>query len=154
MDGSVVGNSGLGSCGGLLLDSRGQWVRGYTRNIGFTTALAVELWAIRDGLQMAFNLQFNYIIIETNCYAAFQLISTASNPHHPHSTLILDCRALLSMIPHVHLRHVFRESNMVPDAIAKKGAQSAFDFVILYNCPADVELLCLADVVGVGYPRI
>ncbi|GLT96253.1 hypothetical protein SLE2022_138940 [Rubroshorea leprosula] len=152
-DGSVIGNPVLGGCGGVFRDSQGQWVLGFTRNIGFTTALAAKLWAIKDGLQLAFNLHFNHIIIETDCYVAFQLISTTPNPHHPLGTLILDCRALLNKIPHARLRHVFRESNMVADTMAKRGAQSSSNFTILYNCPTDVELLCLADVVGVGYPR-
>ncbi|GLT27441.1 hypothetical protein SLA2020_024380 [Shorea laevis] len=151
-DGSVIGNPGMGSCGGLFRNSQGMWIIGYTCNIGHTTALAAELWAIRDDLQTAINLHFNSIIVETDCYVAYQLLSTAANLHHPHSTLIMDCRALLNVIPQVRLRHIFRESNMAADAIAKKGTH-ALAFVILYNCPADVELLYFADAIGVGYPR-
>ncbi|GLU17060.1 hypothetical protein SLE2022_334570 [Rubroshorea leprosula] len=130
-NGSVIGNPGLGGCGGVFRDSQGQWVLGFTRNIGFTTALATELWAIRDGLQLAFNLHFNHIIIETDYYVAFQLIFTAPNPHHPHGILILDCRALLNKIPHARLRHVFRESNMVANTMAKRGVQPSSNFAIL-----------------------
>ncbi|GLT58388.1 hypothetical protein SLA2020_312840 [Shorea laevis] len=52
------------------------------------------------------------------------------------------------MIPQVRMRHVFGESNMTADTMAKKGAQPPPTFVILYNCPVEVELLCLADAVG------
>ncbi|GLT79398.1 hypothetical protein SLA2020_508890 [Shorea laevis] len=97
-------------------------------------------------------MHFNSIIVETDCYVAYQLISTADNRHHPHSTLIMDCKALMNMIPQVRLRHVLRQSNMAADMMAKKGAHAP-DFVVLYDCPVDVDLLCLADVVGVGYPR-
>ncbi|GLT29719.1 hypothetical protein SLA2020_045650 [Shorea laevis] len=151
-DSSVMGNPGKGSCGGLFRNSQGRWLLRYTRNIGYTTALAAELWAIRDGLQIAINMHFNSIIVETDCYVAYQLISTTDNRHHPHSTLIMDCKALMNMIPQVRLRHVLRQSNMAADMMAKKGAHAP-DFVVLYDCPVDVDLLCLADVVGVGYPR-
>ncbi|GLT51499.1 hypothetical protein SLA2020_249050 [Shorea laevis] len=121
-----------------------MWIIGYIRNIGHATALAAELWVIRDGLQTTINLHFNSIIVETDCYEAYQLLSTAANLHHPHSTLIMDCKGLLNMIPQVRLRHIFRESNMATDTMAKKGAHAP-DFVILYNCPTDVELLRFAE---------
>ncbi|GLT61795.1 hypothetical protein SLA2020_344770 [Shorea laevis] len=94
-DGSVTCNPGMGSCGGLFRNSQGMWIIGYTRNVGHTTALAAELWAIRDGLQTAINLHFNSIIVETDCYVAYQLLSAAANLHHPHSTLIMDYVELL-----------------------------------------------------------
>lgn len=56
-DGSIMGNLGPAGCGGLLRDSQGQWIIGFIRNIGDTTALAVELWAIRHGLSIAINFQ-------------------------------------------------------------------------------------------------
>ncbi|GLT93712.1 hypothetical protein SLE2022_114900 [Rubroshorea leprosula] len=66
----------------------------------------------------------------------------------------MDCRVLLNMIYHVCLSHVSRESNMIADTMVKKDAQSPSDFVILYNCSADVELLCTASAIGVGYPEL
>ncbi|GKV01114.1 hypothetical protein SLEP1_g13697 [Rubroshorea leprosula] len=62
-------------------------------------------------------------------------------------------RDLLRTIPQVQLKHVMRESNMAADAIAKKGALAPHGFYILFDCPADVNLLCMADLVGVYYPR-
>jgi hypothetical protein len=42
-DGSARGNSGQASAGGLIRDSSGNWINGYTRNIGFTTSLTTKL---------------------------------------------------------------------------------------------------------------
>ncbi|GLT33353.1 hypothetical protein SLA2020_079510 [Shorea laevis] len=66
----------------------------------------------------------------------------------------MDCRDLLHSIPQVQLKHVMRESNMAADAVAKKGAMAPHGFHILDNCPLDVDLLCMADRVGVCYPRL
>ncbi|GLT55461.1 hypothetical protein SLA2020_285800 [Shorea laevis] len=46
-DESTIGNPGRAGRGGLLWDSQGHWIVGFVRNIGITTALAAELWAIR-----------------------------------------------------------------------------------------------------------
>ncbi|GKV43678.1 hypothetical protein SLEP1_g50939 [Rubroshorea leprosula] len=140
-------------CGGLIRDSQGQWVVGFMRNIGHTTSLAAELWVIRDGLSMANYLQIQNSIVEIDCQVAHALLSGTFNPHHPHSTLILDCRELLCTLPWVQLKHVMRKSNMVADALAKKGARSSYGLHILYDCPPNVDLLYTADIVGVCYPK-
>ncbi|GLT72258.1 hypothetical protein SLA2020_442090 [Shorea laevis] len=146
-------NPGNASCGGILRDSQGRWVVGFLRNIGYTTALAAELWAIKDGLSIAKSLQLENVILETDCRVAYVLLSDNLNPFHPHSTLLMDCRDLLRTIPQVQMKHVLRESNMAADAIAKKGALAPHGFHFLFDCPPDVELLCMADRVGVCYPR-
>ncbi|GLT58567.1 hypothetical protein SLA2020_314490 [Shorea laevis] len=152
-DGSAVGNPGNAGCGGILRDYQGRWVVGFLRNIGHTTALAAELWAIKDGLSIAKSLQLQNVILETDCRVAYILLSDNLNPFHPHSTLLMDCRDLLRTIPQVQMKHVMRESNMAADAIAKKGALAPHGFHFLFDCPPDVELLCIADRVGVCYPR-
>ncbi|GLT35133.1 hypothetical protein SLA2020_096110 [Shorea laevis] len=98
-NGSVISNPGTTSCGGLFWDSQGQWVVGFTRRIGYTTALAAELWVIRDGLMIAVQHHIQNIIIEIDCKVAFLLITGEPNLHHPHSNLLRDCRGLLNMIP-------------------------------------------------------
>ncbi|GLT48565.1 hypothetical protein SLA2020_221830 [Shorea laevis] len=123
----------MGSSGGLFCDSHGMWILGYTWNIGYTTALVTELWAIGDGLQTATNLHFNSIIVETDYYVAFHLLSTATNLHHPHSTLIMDCRALLNMIPQVRLRRVFRESNMAADTLIPWQRRAPMLLILLFS---------------------
>ncbi|GLT63634.1 hypothetical protein SLA2020_361840 [Shorea laevis] len=153
-DGSTVGNPSYAGCGGIVRDFRGLWVVGFLRNIGYTTALAAELSAIRDGLFIAKNLQLQNVILETDCQVAYTLLSKDHNPFHPHSTLLMDCRDLLRTIPQVQLNHVMRESNMAASAVAKKGAMAPHGFHILVDCPPDVDLLCMADCVGVCYPRV
>ncbi|GLT52115.1 hypothetical protein SLA2020_254740 [Shorea laevis] len=152
-DGSVAGNPKNASCGGLFRDSQGHWVVGFIHNIGHTIALAAELYAIKDGLNIAVNHHFPSVIVETDCQVAYLLLTGAPNVFHPYSTLIMDCKALLNMIPQVQVKNILREANMVADALAKKGVSTPHGFNILYICPPEVDLLCTADYVGVSYPR-
>ena len=55
-DGASFQNPGKAGGGGIIRDSQGNWVKGYSRAIGFTTSIIAELWALRDGLNLAIQL--------------------------------------------------------------------------------------------------
>lgn len=55
-DGASIGNSGKAGGGGLIRDSSGNWVKGFSRDIGFGTSILAEFWALRDGLTLAAQL--------------------------------------------------------------------------------------------------
>ncbi|KAK9274140.1 hypothetical protein L1049_018954 [Liquidambar formosana] len=54
-DGSSLGNPGPAGAGELIRDHNGQWIVGFIQNVGRSTSMAAELWALRDGLQLAFD---------------------------------------------------------------------------------------------------
>nr|POE84540.1 putative ribonuclease h protein [Quercus suber] len=55
-DASVLSSSNYASGRGLLRDSCGSWVKGFSRKIGTSSYLLAELWALKDGLSMARNM--------------------------------------------------------------------------------------------------
>ena len=55
-DGDSIGNPGKAGGGGVIRDCHGDWVKGYSRSIGYTTFVLVEWWALRDGLILAIQL--------------------------------------------------------------------------------------------------
>ena len=61
MYGLALGNSGRVGDGGLLCNSDGNWVNGFTRGSGNTNSCLAELWALRDGLNIAFDLGILYL---------------------------------------------------------------------------------------------
>ncbi|GLU09907.1 hypothetical protein SLE2022_267420 [Rubroshorea leprosula] len=87
-NGSVTSNPNNAGCGGLFRDNQGHWIMGFIRNIGYTTTLTTELYAIRDGLNIAVNHHFNFVIMETDCQVAYFLLSDVPNVFHPYSALI------------------------------------------------------------------
>ena len=58
-DGSSLGNPGQAGGGGLIRDEDGNWIVGIARKIGSTTSFLVELWALRDGLNLC--LSYNLL---------------------------------------------------------------------------------------------
>ncbi|GLU17301.1 hypothetical protein SLE2022_336770 [Rubroshorea leprosula] len=152
-DGSSIGNPGLSGSGGIFRDSLGNWVLGYARNIGFSSPLAAELWAIRDGLVLAIQRGFHNLIVESDSKVAVLLLTKGCVSTHPHSTLILDCRMLMQKIHQIHLVNIVRERNMCADQLAKMGMSLSSSFCIFEFCPPAVAGLCLADAYGVQYVR-
>ena len=45
VDGAVSCNGGLAGCGGVLRDSRGVWMAGFSCHLGICSALEAEEWA-------------------------------------------------------------------------------------------------------------
>ena len=60
MDGLALGISGRAGNGGLLCNSDGNWVNGFTRGSGNTNSCLAEP-ALRDGLNIAFDLGILYL---------------------------------------------------------------------------------------------
>ena len=52
-DGASLGNPRKAGGGGLIRDHRGEWLKGFSREIGSTTNVIAEFWALRDGLLLA-----------------------------------------------------------------------------------------------------
>uniref|UniRef100_A0A7N2LQE5 RNase H type-1 domain-containing protein n=1 Tax=Quercus lobata TaxID=97700 RepID=A0A7N2LQE5_QUELO len=58
-DGSAKGNTGHAGAGGIIRDHWGNWIRGFSINIGITHSMMAELWAIREGLKFAWSLSWS-----------------------------------------------------------------------------------------------
>ncbi|KAL4325431.1 hypothetical protein GQ457_11G002310 [Hibiscus cannabinus] len=65
--------------GGALRDDSGAWLSGYARYVGRCDALLAELWAIHDGLLLAWDLGFRFVELESDCLGAVRHITRDSN---------------------------------------------------------------------------
>ena len=59
--------SGCVGGGGIIRNANGEWVGGYARAIGITTRVAIELWALRDGLNMCIELNLLTVDYRVGC---------------------------------------------------------------------------------------
>ena len=66
--GYVLGNGPYGG-GGLIGDHNGDWIIGFSRNLGFTDSFITELWVLRDGLTLAREHNLNSLILEMDAMA-------------------------------------------------------------------------------------
>ena len=139
----------------MLRDSNGHWVKGYARSIGFTTSVIAELWALRDGLNLALSEGIRSLIVELDARVVVDLIKSNVDSSKLYSPLLCDCRCLLREFHRVQVQHVFREGNCPADALARWGCSMNNAFAV-FNHPPSANILCLinSDLAGVCNVRI
>ena len=95
-NGSALGNPGIAGAGGILRNHLGQWISGFSLHVGLATNNMAELFAVRQGLAMAWSLGFKFIYLE---FDSKVVINWLTNPNTSFSTnmmpLICDCRNVL-----------------------------------------------------------
>ncbi|KAK5841923.1 hypothetical protein PVK06_004249 [Gossypium arboreum] len=62
-DGAVEQGTNEATAGGLIQDCRGDWLIGFFRNIGACSVLNSELWAMYDGMRLAWRKVIKRVII-------------------------------------------------------------------------------------------
>ena len=152
-DGSSLGNSGKAGGGGLIRNDKGDWLKGYARNVGYSTSVVVELWALRDGLRLCIALKLLAMIIELDAKLIVDPLQKSDGHRNCIDALVSDCKTELENIPRVQINHCYCEVNKCANALARKGAMLSKDFVIFLDPPADVSLLLSLDSAGVAYDR-
>lgn len=65
-DGSVKASSGRAGSGGLIKGNDGEWLGGFSYNIGVYGMVEVELWAIVKRLELASQLNFSKVVVESD----------------------------------------------------------------------------------------
>ena len=143
-DGSSINNLGKAGVGGLFRDHEGNWVKGYARGIGHTNSFLAELWALRDGLNIAREMGVSNLIIKLDALSIVLLMNNEAE-NIMMEPLLSDCKSLLKQIPNKRVLHIFCEVNQCADALAKLGAQSGSHFVVFCNPPPVVENLLAFD---------
>lgn len=80
VDGSVSHGIGSAGCGGVLRDSKGDWITGFTHNIGVCSIGEAEAWGILQGLRMAAWKGVTNLIIESDSKSAIDQLQGLPPP--------------------------------------------------------------------------
>ena len=92
--------------------------------------------------------------VELDAKVVVDLVLSSSVTNRDYSSLLNDCRYLLSRFQQIRVNHTFREVNRCADELAKRGCSQQEDFVILFNPPApDIVSLVNEDANGLYYLR-
>ena len=153
-DGSSLNNLGIARGGGLIRDDNGSWIVGFARKVGVTTCFLAELWALQDGLSLCVSRKCQVVEVEIDAKA---IVDALSNPNYSSifvSSIMDDCRNLLSQIPQMCFRHCYCEMNRCADALARKGGCQATDFVIFKSPPVNISSLLDFDLSGLHLSRL
>ena len=119
-DASII--NGHAGAGGLLRDSNGNWVQGFSKPLGTATVLMAKLWASREGLCMARQLNIYNLIVNVDSSDVVKLITFGG-------------RDILQVFQQVQLSHCYREANHAADLHAKIGSSQCEDFVYYVTPP-------------------
>ncbi|KAH1080880.1 hypothetical protein J1N35_020641 [Gossypium stocksii] len=77
----IIGNPSKGGVGTIIRDSHGKWVASSYQFIPNATSVGVELWAFRDDLNLALQLNLNKFVVEIdaqiiiNCMTSYSFLS-------------------------------------------------------------------------------
>nr|POE54047.1 putative ribonuclease h protein [Quercus suber] len=83
---------GRASGGGIIRDSKGDWVSGYARAIGYTTSVAADLWALWDGINLSIDLNLENVIIELDAKLVVDLLMKDERSSNGNEVIIADCK--------------------------------------------------------------
>ena len=120
-DGASLGNPGKSGGGGLIRNSQGNWIKGFSRPIGFTTSVMAELWVLRNGLYLAIQLGINFLEVELDAKVIVDMLNNTDCSNRKHSPLLHDCKSLLSRLTQARVVHIFGEANKCVDFLARRG---------------------------------
>ena len=97
-----------------------------------TSSLAVELWALWEGLLCCIELHAQAVKLQLDAVATVSLMSCNARTNGDFSLLVDDCRDLLLQLPQVKILHCFREANCCADALARMGSA---------NCDVEISFV-------------
>ena len=94
--------------GGVLRSSYGEWVVRFMRKLGNMSSTVAELWALKDGLNVAKQLGIDNICIEMDADFIVHLVSNPSVVNLMLEPLLTDCRNLIKTFPNHTVTRVQR----------------------------------------------
>ncbi|GAU35993.1 hypothetical protein TSUD_211300 [Trifolium subterraneum] len=100
-------------------------------------------------LQLAWDLGFRTIILESDSKSAINLILEDDNNFHPHAIVLGQIRIFRARNWSLSFSHTLREGNECADWLAKHGAQSDVNLKLWVSPPPQIAHVLLADVTGV-----
>ncbi|VVA36557.1 PREDICTED: ribonuclease [Prunus dulcis] len=142
IDGSRINFSGLIGIGGLLRDSCGSWIKGFSVNLGYGSIIEAGLW----GLNMAWDASFHMVEIECDATFAVALLKSLIVSTHPLFSIINYCKMKIHEDWCCFVKHIFHEQNCAADALAAKSYDFGPRFHVFLEAPAFLNAMLAVDV--------
>lgn len=153
-DGSALGEHGLAGCGGVIRDAGGHWVAGFSKWFGYTSSFVAELWGLREGLILCYNLNIQLLEIELDAKAIVDVLGNLSYVNNIIYPILDDCRQLITCFQRVRIMHCFRQANWCADELARMSFRMNVDFKTYDSPPMDVLDVFEGDLNGMYFNKI
>ncbi|CAL2264022.1 unnamed protein product [Prunus armeniaca] len=154
VDRSRISSNGAIGAGGVIRNSLGDWVTGFTVNLGKGQILDVEIWGLFFGLKLAAERGISNLVVEMDSATAVHLLQRSETPSfHPLPGVLSDCRKFVEQLGNCGVNHVYREQNCVADSLAQASYNGDLGVWPLDSAPAWIGTLLADDVMGVSKTR-
>ncbi|PNX55786.1 ribonuclease H, partial [Trifolium pratense] len=121
----------------------------YILQVCITSAFNAELWGVHEGICLAKQNGFNNIELQIDSMIVVRNLGGDRLGSSGGRCLVRRIRSLFQEGWNVRIRHVYRETNRVADALAALGCQQ--DAFTLFDAPPlGVDQLCSFDSSGVS----
>ncbi|KAK8656310.1 hypothetical protein V6N13_098264 [Hibiscus sabdariffa] len=127
-DGARSSLDGDASCGGVLRDHNGGWIRGFSKFIGKCSVVEAELWGIATGLDLAWDMGYRRVMVESDSADALRLLQRRSTGSGPFSILCY-LHKLCGKDWTLVFSKVDRRNNRMVDRLAKLASTVSLDVV-------------------------
>ncbi|KAL3536195.1 hypothetical protein ACH5RR_004656 [Cinchona calisaya] len=118
--------------------------------IGLSSSLVVELWALWKGLQLAWDLGFRHVEVESDSKMGLSLVNEACDTH-AHFNIVWKIKELLGLNWDCTLNHYWRGGNYYADALANYNLGLPPDVTLLPDLPDEVKPLLGNDLMGLTH---
>jgi len=116
----------------VLRGREGEWLGGFSLNIGRCTAPVAELWGVYYGLYLAWEKKVSRVELEVDSALVVGFLKTGVSERHPLSFLVRLCHGFLSKDWIVRISHVYREANRLADGLANYAFSLSMGFTFLF----------------------
>ena len=82
-------------------NSHGDWLSDYAIAIGYTTSVAVELWALRDRINLCIELSLTNVLIELDATIVVDMLKKNKGNLNSNDVILANCKEGLQKIPRV-----------------------------------------------------
>ncbi|XP_019440200.1 PREDICTED: uncharacterized protein LOC109345547 [Lupinus angustifolius] len=129
VNGRCIRSSYIMGGGGVLLESSGSWLVGFSANFSVSSSILAELLALEHGFSLAWNMGFRKVVMESDCLEVAHIISKGFHTRiHRILTVVNNVRFWLARDWVVDRKFVVQEANMVTNFMPKLGSHSSKEF--------------------------
>ncbi|KAL4343532.1 hypothetical protein AHAS_Ahas11G0087800 [Arachis hypogaea] len=146
VDSSYMAITNNATCGGILRNCLGGFIKGFSCNLGSCSIMHAELWGIVHGLRIATSLNLFCVIVESDSASALKFITQNCPATHSCSSLIEEIKLQANRIPHVYWDNVPREANSVTDQLTKKGQHLPLGLHTFDSAPCEISHILASDI--------
>lgn len=119
MAGVLKGHPGVAGANGIISDESGNWIPGFTLNLGKRRSfMSSDLWGIFEGLMFAWEEGIRKVLVQSDSRMAVESLKRAPDAFDPNRELINCCINLIKRKWDCKVEYVDREANLAAKGVA------------------------------------